>query len=495
MAYVGCRKLDRPDNFSNAEYIKSRFFFEHAPIDPLTKSAADFVRRENDKYNFIVNLTKQIGFPRWNKAMIFPYVNSAAANRGNGGGQDSAAILYVPFSRDGQNFINSALILSLSSRDTLFQFLMDWQYDSLGYDTSATRTGWNAWDLFHLFTRFDNEVFGHTKFQILDSNLFRGDTVTAILVPDTISYQGRLEPTVLCSFYQIISCIVQSEGRSYSHGSGCAVSYTMYCTTTWVNIGDDPGGGGGGGGWTLPDPCQLQGGGLNGRLPPGCEGTGSGGWVPVGIDEPLPPTPPNDSTIAARLKRAYEKCQSTTDSLHGLANTYQIEYTFTYWYIRNDTIPLHPLPGRTDDSKPMLGTGAIGINHTHQDEGPTDVYRNQSFDGADIFKFYSHYVKGDTFAFQTITTRDYVYAAYVTDRQKFINYVRTICNSSIMDIIQDSLNVKHSRGMLTCPSNCHYNRQTEFGALYLSANNVDSISGIKIFKSPRQNINFTLLNP
>jgi hypothetical protein len=45
------------------------------------------------------------------------------------------------------------------------------------------------------------------------------------------------------------------------------------------------------------------------------------------------------------------------------------------------------------------------------------------------------------------------------------------------------------------PPVCNWERKTELGALAITANNDATVSGIKIFKSNKQSINFTLLIP
>ncbi len=490
--YVSCRKLDRSENQKPGETIESRFFPKHPLSNPNVKAAFNFVKSQNAKYNFVNNLVKQIGYPQWSYSMVYPYVNRTEATR-NHPVTDSAVVVYIPFARDGQGFINSALIVRMLNRDTAYQFLMDWQYKQLGFDT--TRTGWNAWDLFHLFTRFDYNVYGHKEFRILDSNLFRGDSVTVKILPDS-SATGRLEPQVQCTFYQIVTCGPAGQGRSSDVVfPSCNTSYQMYCTTTWVYFPDSDGGGGGGGGWTPPDPCAGLGtGGREPDLPPGCGGTGGGGWVPIGIDEPPPQTPPNDSTIAANLKKAYEKCRVLADTLFARALQDTLERCFTYVKTASDTIGKYEKTGTKYTSSPTLDIKGIGINHTHQDEGPAN--QDQCFDAPDIYKLYYHKFKNEPIGdFSIITTRNYVYAAVITDPTKFISYIRSICGSVNMDDIYNSLEELFTNSANSCGGTCSFQKKTEKGTLTITGNNNSAVSGIKIFKSPRNNINFTLLTP
>jgi hypothetical protein len=153
----------------------------------------------------------------------------------------------------------------------------------------------------------------------------------------------------------------------------------------------------------------------------------------------------------------------------------------------------------TCSSAPSLGTRSIpffSLIRKITPIGGTD--KNQCFDGADIYKLYKNAaIDGYPIEASIITTRDYYYAAVITDPIKFRDYIRTICGTQNLYRIDYLLNELHVNAMDACVSQptCNWQKKTELGVLAITANNNSSISGIKIFRSPKQNINFTLLTP
>lgn len=105
-----------------------------------------------------------MGFPYWNKSLSVSKAGSQVRNL-----TENETLTYIPFVRDSQFYVNASLVIKTTPTDTTYQFLCDWQYSSFGYDT--TNTGWNALNVFHVFTRLDNSVFNRTKFRITDENL------------------------------------------------------------------------------------------------------------------------------------------------------------------------------------------------------------------------------------------------------------------------------------------------------------------------------------
>jgi hypothetical protein len=248
------------------------------------------------------------------------------------------------------------------------------------------------------------------------------------------------------------------------------------------------------------NPCPAGGGDSGPARMSVTEECSASGWVP------LPPIVINqynvfnDSLIAVGLKNAYLKEISKIDSLQNLANENLVEYCFTYVRTTtNDTAARWPrTDGRPDDVNPqftVLPDTLIGMWHSHYDEGPTDIYKNQTFSFGDVFKIYSNIVrKNFPVTFSIITTRDYIYAVYITNFDVFKNYIRTLTGTVIYDNIATQLEKKADTAMRACTS-CSFQQITEKGLLNITGNGNSNSSGIKIFKSPRQNIQFTLLTP
>jgi hypothetical protein len=105
-----CRKTDRPaPEVTYNNELEQKFFNSHASSNPMVRSITSFVKGQNNKYHFVENLVKQIGFPYWDKAITIS--NSGHWGRGSGINEDSANITYISFVRDTQNHVNASLKL------------------------------------------------------------------------------------------------------------------------------------------------------------------------------------------------------------------------------------------------------------------------------------------------------------------------------------------------------------------------------------------------
>ena len=306
-----CRKTDiKPEQVQNNE-LASKFFNSHTSTDPHIQALNKFLKAKNEKYNFIRGIVKKVGFPYWNKSLSVSKAGSQVRNL-----TENETLTYIPFVRDSQFYVNASLVIKTTPTDTTYQFLCDWQYSSFGYDT--TNTGWNALNVFHVFTRLDNSVFNRNKFRITDENLlsqnvrnslagmglpFDSANITYMLKEPSGGTAGRSHLWTLvtwCDDYDI--CIkaidytwLRSNATTSSSlpcSSGTLLTVTI-CTDTWEYIPSSGGGGGTGGN----SGGNTGGGGSSGgSTPPGCEGGVPAnrsslyqnpcepGWVPV--DEP-----------------------------------------------------------------------------------------------------------------------------------------------------------------------------------------------------------------
>lgn len=148
--------------------MSEKFFSAHNSSEPAIKAVQSFVLHQNDRYHFIDNLVNRIGLPYWDKALIFSN-NQTGNNHRSSSASDSFTVVYIPFVRDTQQFVNASLIIKMTEADTAFRLLSDWQYSQFGFND--TDTGWNARDIFHIFTKLDNKVFNISRFRVMDQNL------------------------------------------------------------------------------------------------------------------------------------------------------------------------------------------------------------------------------------------------------------------------------------------------------------------------------------
>lgn len=500
-----CQKIDIQK--TNSSRNEERFFNTHKSSNPLVIAVSNYMKNENSKSPFVEKVVNQLGFPFWDKAKIFS--NPAPARNTT---LDSSNIIYVPFARDSQNFINAALIIKTTGTDTTFKYLCDWQYQEHQFselqDTSIT-----AREVFNFFATFDRDVFGRTMFRLTDKRLYshadsmeiisRGIDFDSSYVYVRFINNGRMssgrnnlyEMHEICNDFE--SCIplqllgFRSNRTTEECPSGYLLQYTI-CTQYWVEV---PGGGGGSGSGS---------GSGSGNNPPGCGGVlartslqegCSSGWTGVGGSTGgSPPSPPTDTT-AANLLRLITKFKTTIDSLHNMAQQDGDERTYTLARAPNgDTVLVFPKSGNSHSSSPTLTISAFGMGHSHQDDGTPGGDKNQSFDAGDLYKFYKNVII-DQYSLNVsiISTRDYYYAAVIIDPILYGNYTKNLCsNPKDIKVLAKNLNDLHINAWDACIG-CSWQVGSEAGTLAVTANNDASVSGIKIYRSPKSHMNFTLL--
>jgi hypothetical protein len=195
----------------------------------------------------VKGLVERAGFARWNKSMI-----ATPRQQNNTGGRSSgdsnAVFVYIPFVKENNNFTNSVLIIKVTNTDTVFNLLYAEEYVNYGFDTTVTNQ-WNARNVFHLFTRFDNFIFGHTKFRVKDSRLFNMDTS---LLSELSFFDDQSEGCSNCSR----SIVPETVCNTYKKCQSCAQQRTVtkqccnpititICTLVWTDMDGGTGGGGG----------------------------------------------------------------------------------------------------------------------------------------------------------------------------------------------------------------------------------------------------------
>ncbi|MEO8174772.1 MAG: DUF3289 family protein, partial [Sediminibacterium sp.] len=200
-----------------------------------------------------------------------------------------------PFVRDSQQYVNAAMTIKLSATDTSIGYLCDWQYKRQPNQVNKLDDKAEKFALF--FMVLDNGVFGHTKFRIIDKNLFKKDNGSATMVelnsrPGNSDVRLNLQYVEQCQDVTVTftTCgYIQIDGMCFVPGSeterspfcdhctkpqcsgGDIVFNYQYCWGQWDFSADDggpwsPGGTvGGSGGSTPPDPCGGSGGG--GQIP------------------------------------------------------------------------------------------------------------------------------------------------------------------------------------------------------------------------------------
>ena len=332
LAYISCRKIDRQLDEPVSTDIESKFFNSHRSSDPLEAVLIGFIKRENDKNHFVEKVIKQLGFPYWNKG-ISRHAKPLTHGRG---ASDSVNVVYVPFVRDTQNYVNALLAIRTSPTDTSFTYLCDWQYSQLTFSSSAVDTSAEGFALF--FMMMDRNVFGHTDFVLTDTLLFSDrliDSDTTLRVVHLLNTSGTAGRSNILIYEECLQFAVCGSPNSAlcTGANGCdylnCASEPDVCGILEICWEHEIGGGGSGGGGSGNPP--------GGGGPPPC-GNGNPqrsalvspcgpGWVP--IPEPggggyPPPTEPIDTL----LKKSAELCNLYRDSLSALCESDSSERFF-----------------------------------------------------------------------------------------------------------------------------------------------------------------------
>jgi hypothetical protein len=280
-----CRKMDRSEVTANNEIdIRTKFFTIPAGTDPSIVAIVQSIKRQDQKRDFIPGLAKQAGYAVWNKAKSFTTISNNNLARIE---SDSGKIAIIPFVKEYGNITNAVLFVNTKGSDTTFKLLYASEYERFGFHTNQDSI--SALNVFHLFAKFDYEIFRHRIFLIKDKRLAMGNHVSdsanlyaefrmiAATECDIIDWCWVWEDEVLCAGGCSRDCF------QYSHS-------TEECHTVWNDTGGGGSGGEGGGSnggdgddWENDNPCRTTPGNNN-----PCSGgnTNPPGWVPV-VDEDL----------------------------------------------------------------------------------------------------------------------------------------------------------------------------------------------------------------
>jgi len=324
IVFISCRKTEFPiEKTANTPgTLEDKFFNSHRSSDPQENAIVEFIKRANSKNPFIEATVKKIGYPRWDKAIKSKKAASvkvASTTRTNTAtSQSDYDIYYVPFVKDSANHVNASMVIKASSTDTSISYLCDWQYARLQNDNNKLNDQAENFAIF--FMNFDKLVFGHTKFRITDTSIFRSNNHSPReVVLNTQDTNQGVKTDLYALYCQYVTITftdcpyIPLYGHCSGPGGSCdncpscisSISY-IYCWEEWSDIPTGwggGGGGGGGGGWDSGG--SGSGGGGDGSVPPDpCSGqsiqytsgsqnivgarvnsmpcNGDPGWTPIG---------------------------------------------------------------------------------------------------------------------------------------------------------------------------------------------------------------------
>jgi hypothetical protein len=204
LVFHACRKIDYNRDKKLGIFVNNseRFFKVPANTDPLVKAIAEKIKRQNDAAKFVDGLSKKIGFPVWNKSMI---ASSSETFQRRTTSDSLMNYTYIPFALD--SVVRATLIVRTTPEDTLMRLVNDWEYKLAGFDTTSADQ-WSAKDMFHVFARFEREIYGHTSFFLLDNRIASSTDSTSRILGTLRNTSGKnvhsrtnlLTPTTMCDY-------------------------------------------------------------------------------------------------------------------------------------------------------------------------------------------------------------------------------------------------------------------------------------------------------
>lgn len=304
LTHLSCKKNDTvvPTKKIDLNLIEQKFFNTNRTTNATENAFISFLKKVNDTNHFVEKTVKQIGFPKWDKAITTSKRKNFNSNNVIG---DSSQTFFIPFVRDSQNYVNASMVINLTPTDTSFFYRCDWEYRLLQND--------GAESLATFFMSLDKVVFNHKKFKIIDSSLFesshgnalfiRLDTVGSNYTPSNNYWELELMCDWVYTYY--VACGFPNSPQCIN---GCDACYrcigfysTRVCWEEWVwnggggTPGGNTGGGNPGGGGSTPPPCDVVPIGLMGRVVDPCDQ--GPGWEPIPID----PAPTTLEILTAKL--------------------------------------------------------------------------------------------------------------------------------------------------------------------------------------------------
>jgi hypothetical protein len=389
MAYMACRKTDRQPESPGREEIEEKFFGSRPPGSSLIQTTIDYLRRQNDRLHFVEKTVKQIGMPYWDKAIV---IKIASPNIP--GGKDSTDVVYIPFVRETQNFVNASMIVNLMPGDSSFNYMCDWQYKNYAHglfeDSKITAEG-----IALTIMTLDKKVFGHRSYTLLDNTLF------SAYLPDSLKgIQSHLE--ILDSAEKNIN----SRSNVYAAPVPVILSCPICVSSYWqavfyYNLNGMPGFGN-----------------IINENPSSCEMNCGPGWAASGGGaSPPPPSEPIDSL----LKKAAQLVNKYRDSLSALCETDTVERFFNIVLYNNQYDTFRVVKSKSSEEvnpNYYMNQGRILKAEWHYHPKYPDGTSGSWPSGGDITKLYDKH-NGHIMIVDTYDAR---YALVVEDENKMTTW-------------------------------------------------------------------------
>jgi hypothetical protein len=168
---TSCKKIDqnKPAVSTNDEKI-IKFFQNEQAANSLTKRVIEEIKRkQKENPNSITAIIEKNGYPIWDKVVIkLPKINNAIGRTSN---SNNDTTVLVPFTQNDQEVVSSYLEADINTTIQL-TYYKDEDYKNYNYGMLNSSL-YNAEHYALEFMLLDRSTFGHNKFLIKDTNLFK----------------------------------------------------------------------------------------------------------------------------------------------------------------------------------------------------------------------------------------------------------------------------------------------------------------------------------
>jgi len=447
-----CRKADPVSHtypLASVIELENKFFRSYRSDNAEENDLIHFLQRKNKQLHFVEKTVQRIGFPRWDKAL---FVASNSIQKGTE--HSEGYIMYIPFVRDNQNFVNAALAIRVSEKDTIFTYMCDWQYSQ--YANGNMNDAGTAENLAVLLMVLDNKVMGHTRFLITDSSLFRsygmqrGYTHRELVIGNSPE-QARLvadEPYVCYYTYYCgsISWCTARGGCDYMNcPSNICTLISQNCEYYYESPGpgtEQPGGTPAppvtsGGGEGSPPPCP---GGISGRGADPC----GGGWEPVPVDDdPEPPFDPCSKIDSIRNVDDFRTAFSSLKNRTALGR----EYGYTFYTSGSITMQEGPVDGKRGVNF-EFSNHVFCFLHSHF-QGGLPIFSGGDFET--IAALYNNGIINPSRFFAGVATETGSYVITIENPRKFGAFIDKYIDSYVQSEKFESLYKAYKIGTYSTP--------------------------------------------
>lgn len=296
-----------------SQQLEDNSFFFDGELPATVSVLMDYIRNENDQYQYAEELKNAVGIPVWEHAQIIPFEPELETI-------DNAVVL-VPLVPFEAQHVTAFIVATVSGTEVnTLKLIRGNHYGAYGWGGNEPL---NAERVALKIMEFDHQLFGTSYFTISDKRLFGLEHLTLVseplihLEPDPLSMRND-QPC----FHMVLRDL---DGNTLDDINPNPLQ--IDCPEIWITVTGGAGWGGGGGGG--------NGGGNNG----GGSGSGSGGgdWYnqPCMENQPSVPPPPG-----------YSYPRSCTDE--PVATPFLPPLTFTPLYQSNE--PGENMPNEAEDN-------------------------------------------------------------------------------------------------------------------------------------------------